>query len=41
LKEYAMKKRLQKEMRSWSPLSAWTACIRVGESGELRFSLFE
>jgi hypothetical protein len=36
-----MKKRLRKPKRTWSPLSAWTACIRVGESGELRFSLFE
>lgn len=35
-----MKKHLWKRIRSWSPLSAWTACIQVEESGELRFSLF-
>jgi hypothetical protein len=35
-----MKKHLWKLIRSWSPLSAWTGCISVGASGELRFSLF-
>lgn len=35
-----MKKRLRKRTRPWSPLATWTSCIRSGETGELRFSLF-
>ena len=35
-----MKKHILRLFRGWSPMTAWTACIRQGESGELRFSLF-
>lgn len=35
-----MKRQWLKRMRSWSPLAAWTSCIRSGKDGEIRFSLF-
>ncbi|TDT91953.1 hypothetical protein EDC59_101356 [Pseudodesulfovibrio indicus] len=36
-----MKKVLTRVLRAWSPLAAWTGCIHRGESGELRFTLFD
>lgn len=36
-----MNKQLTRLLRAWSPLAAWTGCIRRSASGELRFTLFD